>query len=127
VKRRYGVFSAAEPNAQDPPPFGAPVFEFPYSLQFANAAVEADVELHLADQRQGGFLKKIGYIHIIDAEAGDLWYPASAGVDADDSMNQADDAADDEPADDNEAPEVESDADADAQAPATQPAAPSEE
>ena len=80
LRRRYGEFTGCYFNeaAGQPsqPGFGTPSVPFPYIIEFANGQVEAEAEIVFSDAQKGGFINKLGYVTIFDAELGDLTYPA---------------------------------------------------
>lgn len=83
LEARYGTFlsAAIDEQAGGAPvtPTGAPNIVMPYILQFRDATVSADVELHFADEATGRQLKALGYIHVYDPdpERDDLRFPPS--------------------------------------------------
>lgn len=81
LRDRYGNFQSAElDQSAGPPPTGTgqPAIVMPYVLRFDSRVANCEAEVVLADQATGDFVKKIGYIRVIDASAGDLVYPPGA-------------------------------------------------
>lgn len=83
LRTRYGNFTASNldqaPGQQPPQPApGQTNMTLPYVLSFGNGNVKAEVEIILVDQSGQQIVKKIGFIHVIDATKGDMVYPTGA-------------------------------------------------
>ena len=81
LRERYGEFQMSRFDEQGgSPPQAAPGqanVPFPYILDFDNATVNTETEIIFADPAAGGgFINKLGYIKVFDADRGDLTYPA---------------------------------------------------
>jgi hypothetical protein len=112
LRSRYGEFTGAKLDEQamqgrstQPQP-GQARMDFPYVLTFSNGSANAEVEIIFADTQTGGFINKVGKIHVKDAALGDLVYPASAAPPATQSPAPSSDAdpGADEDKDDNPPP-----------------------
>jgi hypothetical protein len=80
LRTRYGGFTASSLDGQQPPQPapGQSTMTLPYVLSFGNTSVKAEVEIILVDQSGQQIVKKVGFIHVIDATNGDLVYPTGA-------------------------------------------------
>jgi len=81
LEQRYGKYQSAAINQNSnsqPQSNQQPQITLPYTLTFANATVDADVELIFADQKTGTILKKLGFIAVTDATLGNLTFPSTA-------------------------------------------------
>lgn len=76
---RYGAYQGCrfdqQAQAQRSPSYGQPIVAFPYILDFADASVDAEVEIVFSDPLRGGFVMKFGSITIVDPDRGDLIFP----------------------------------------------------
>lgn len=75
LRSRYGEFSSAELRQQARPSTGRGNEIMQYVVHFTNGQVDAEVEIMFVDPQTGGFVGKLGYIIVRDAQAGDLVYP----------------------------------------------------
>jgi len=84
LRSRYGQYQSVKFNEQkgqaNRPPTGQASMPFPYVLTFSNGNQDADVEVIFADQTTGKFVKQLGHIVVIDAQAGNLAYPPDAKI-----------------------------------------------
>jgi hypothetical protein len=109
LNRRYGTFQSAQfDQNQQQTQTGQPRVPFKYKLQFANQTVDCETELVFADESaqtfSDAFIKKIGYIKIIDPTNGDITfpedYPAASGAMEGTPPDASDGAGAGEPSDD---------------------------
>ena len=83
LRNRYGEFvSASIPQNQQggftQPQPGQTTMAMPYEFRFANKTVSGEAELIFTDPSGKSLVRQLGWVRIIDAEKGDMTFPASA-------------------------------------------------